>query len=43
MNLKSSKIDFKKKKQESRCLFIVASLAVMVIHCCIWFEKKSQL
>ena len=24
-------------------MFIVASLAVMVIHCCIWFEQKSQL
>ena len=23
--------------------FIVVSLAVMVIHCCIWFEQKSQL
>ena len=22
-------------------MFIVASLAVMVIHCCIWFEQKS--
>ena len=24
-------------------MFIVASSAVMVIHCCIWFEQKSQL
>ena len=24
-------------------LFIVASLAVMVIHCCNWFEQKRQL
>ena len=23
--------------------FIVASLAVMVIHCCNWFEQKGQL
>ena len=24
-------------------MFTVVSLAVMVIHCCIWFERKSQL
>ena len=23
--------------------FIVVSLAVMAIHCCVWFEQKSQL
>ena len=23
-------------------MFIVMSLAAMVIHCCIWFEQKSQ-
>ena len=23
-------------------MFIVTSLAVMVIHCCIWFEQKKS-
>ena len=43
MNLKASKRDFKKETRIQMITFIVASLAVMVIHCCIWFEQKCQL
>ena len=42
MDLKASKRGFKKEKTWIQMItFIVASLAVMVIHCCIWFEQKS--
>ena len=42
MNSKISKRGFKKEKYECQIsMFIVASLAVMVIHCCIWFEQKG--
>ena len=44
MNLKASKRGFKNAKFESKIItFIVASLTVMVIQCCIWFEQKSKL
>ena len=40
MNLKTSKRGFKEGNYESKLL---RSSAVMVIHCYIWFEQKSQL
>ena len=44
MDLKASKMGYKKKKTLIKMItFIVASMAVMVIHCCIWFEQKYQL
>ena len=42
MNLKSSKRGFKKENM-NYINFILASLADMVIHCCIWLIQKSQL
>ena len=41
MNLKASKGCFEKKKYESKLL--AESLAVTVIHFCIWLKHKSQL
>ena len=44
MNLKASKSGLKKVKLWIQMItFIVASSAVMEIHCCIWFEQKIQL
>ena len=42
MNLKTSEKSFKKENMNVIVMFIVASLAVMVIHYCNWFEQKSQ-
>ena len=39
MYLKASKRGSKKENYES-ITFIVASLTVVLIHCCIWFEQN---
>ena len=40
MNLIASKMGFKRENMNPNYNAHVASLDVMVIHCCIWFEQK---